>query len=393
MSQGKSWTFTVFEYDEKSVALWEGKANGADLMCFQEEKAPDTGRLHIQGFIRFKTNFRLAGVKKFLNNQAAHLEIARGSPRQNFDYCSKDDTATGRFRFQHGVPEDFMQQGKRSDLDAVVDLIKSNKTLEEINAELPKQIIKFGRGIQLSRSLFLSAEAPAAFPRCVIVLWGRSGSGKSQWARQFALHRGLSLYSKNLTKASDVQWFDGYDGEQVLLLDDFTESAVSFRELLIWTDIYKHRVQVKGAMAIAKWNFVIITSNTNPDNWYLESHPGTLRDPLTRRLDYTCRAPETPHFCSDAFPINDEYKGRFPPADLGGRMDDEPQAEAKGDGMADMAAPAPGGHADAHLGLLPPEPGISPGPHRSPSFYDQDLDFTQQLPRFDDDVDWENDRM
>lgn len=312
MSQSKSWTFTSFEYDEKSVDALKLKAESAELLCFQEEKCPNTGRRHLQGYVRFHGNKRLAWVKTWLGDPAAHLEIAKGTPRSNLDYCSKDESSTGEFRFQNGDFDSHVQ-GKRTDLDAVVERIRAGDTMETINELFPTQVIKFGRGIQLSRSLHLAKLAPSTFSRTVIVLYGRSGSGKSLWARQFAQANNLSVYSKNLTKASDTQWFDGYDGESCLILDDFTDQAVSFRELLIWTDIYKHRAQVKGAMSIGTWSHVIITSNISPNLWY-QTYVGAEREPLMRRLDHTLQAPPAPHYCDAIYDPHGSYAGRSPPA-------------------------------------------------------------------------------
>jgi len=359
MAQSKSWSFTLFDHDEKTVDSLSGKASGVELLCFQEEKCPNSGRLHLQGFVRFSSNKRLGAVKTWLGDNGAHCEVAKGSPAQNLVYCSKDESATGEHRFQHG---DFTKggQGKRNDLDSVVDRIREGATLEDLNEEFPREIIKFGRGIQYSRSLFLSKQAPSTFPRTVIVLWGRSGSGKSLWARQYAQHHGLSIYSRNLTKASDTQWFDGYDGESILLLDDFTDAAVSFRELLIWTDIYKHRVQYKGSMSVGTWSHVIITSNVCPNLWYETLH-GAQREPLVRRLDHVLEAPQAPHFCSDRYPVLRSYPGRSPPS-LGA-------GSGSGDDGKDVHAPSGGNERRT----IPPPPLSSQDswtdPRDDPSFH------------------------
>jgi len=334
MHQGKSWAFTCFTYDEELVLQWQGKAASVELICFQEEKCPSSGRCHIQGFVRFHSNKRLGAVKSWLGDQTCHLEIAKGSPRANLDYCTKADSRTGEFRFQNG---DFDRggQGKRNDLHELTEAIREHKTMEELNDLFPREIIKYGRGIQLSRSLFLSGSAPVTFPRTVIVLWGRSGAGKSLWARMYAELNKLSVYSKNLSKSTDTQWFDGYDGESLLLLDDFTDQAVSFRELLIWTDIYKHRVQIKGAMSLGTWSHVIITSNVAPQLWY-QSYVGAEREPLMRRLDHILEAPQFT-FCDAAHDLHRHYIGRSPPVGINlGRPD-----ESKSAGIESRGTPVP----------------------------------------------------
>jgi len=314
MANGKCWCFTIFDYDNDHVGRLKSPGDVVDLLCFQEEKSPTTGALHLQGYVRFTSKRRMQFVKGYLGSPTAHLEIAKGSPASNLAYCTKPDSATGAISFQYG--EFGGGQGRRTDLDRVVALIQEGKTLEEINTDCPSEIIKYGRGIQLSRTLQLSASAPSTFERVCIVLWGRSGAGKSLWAREYCQHRGLSLYSKPLTKSSDVQWFDGYDGESCLLLDDFTDQAVGFRELLIWLDLYKHRVQIKGAMAVAAWRHVIITSNEDPALWYTSlGYPGSARDPLTRRLDHILQAPASAdQYVSDVYATSDPYPGRRPPS-------------------------------------------------------------------------------
>lgn len=51
------------------------------LVC-QPELAPTTQKLHIQGFLVATSSIRLAGVKKILGNNSAHVEIANGTPEQ-----------------------------------------------------------------------------------------------------------------------------------------------------------------------------------------------------------------------------------------------------------------------------------------------------------------------
>ncbi len=86
-----------------------------------------------------------------------------------------------------------------------------------------------------------------------------------------------------------VQWFDGYDGQDILLLDDFAADQVPFQDLLRWCDIYRITLQVKGAIAHAAWRYVIITSNFTPEACFSNY---TNCDPLLRRITLT-------HHCKD----------------------------------------------------------------------------------------------
>lgn len=49
------------------------------------------GTPHIQGYLYFENGKSFSAVKKLLDNQRIHIEIAGGSPKQNYDYCSKEN--------------------------------------------------------------------------------------------------------------------------------------------------------------------------------------------------------------------------------------------------------------------------------------------------------------
>ena len=45
---------------------------------------------HYQGFLRFPNAVRATGVKEVLGERA-HIEAMRGSPKRNYEYCTKID--------------------------------------------------------------------------------------------------------------------------------------------------------------------------------------------------------------------------------------------------------------------------------------------------------------
>lgn len=75
-------------------------------------------------------------------------------------------------------------------------------------------------------------------------------------------------------------WFDGYQGQHTLILDDFSGDYCAFRYLLRLLDKYKLKVEIKGGFAWAVWTTVVITSNIHPVGWYHD----TDTSPLQRRL-------------------------------------------------------------------------------------------------------------
>lgn len=282
----KRWSWTCYDYNQefcdRLVNLFTTKV--LKKLIFQEEKCPDSGRLHLQGFFYLEKKLRFAQVKEILG-RTTHIEVSVKDDKYNEGYCSKEDTRTGLFREKHGDFEE-AGQGNRTDLGELRELIESGKNVSEINEAEPLFIVRYARGIETSVQLRKNARAPNQHSICVIVLWGPTGIGKSLWARQYCESHGLSFFCKTADKAGDRQWFDLYQGEKVLLLDEFTDEQVGFRELLVWTDVYKLRSHVKGNVVVGEWETVIITSNSDPAGWYARKLSNEDRAPLRRRLDH-----------------------------------------------------------------------------------------------------------
>lgn len=126
--QGKRWTFTIFVDDYysgdllvDSLPVLDGKTFG-DYGGAQLELCPTTARYHIQGFCGFATNRRLRWLKDNVH-ASAHWEVMLGTLAQNKKYCSKSDSSVGQYKEWGQWPEN--NQGKRTDLEAVVSTIRS----------------------------------------------------------------------------------------------------------------------------------------------------------------------------------------------------------------------------------------------------------------------------
>lgn len=74
-------------------------------------------------------------------------------------------------------------------------------------------------------------------------------------------------------------WLEGYQGEEVMLLDDF-RGQVPLTEVLRLTHEYRSRQNVKGTSCDANPAIVVFTSNYP----YTEFWPSESKDPLERRI-------------------------------------------------------------------------------------------------------------
>lgn len=261
----KNWCFTInnwTEDDEQRLGdLWNEVATRPIEYLVYGEETGDNGTPHLQGFVVFKKRRTLRAVKKLIGDRA-HLEVARGSPAQAADYCKKDGTFTEYGELPAG-------RGKRSDLSSLMGRIKEGATEQEIQDEFPGHYLRFKRSIL---STIRERREVRAWQPEIIVLWGRSGAGKTRTV--YDGHPWADIYTHTGT-----QWFDGYHGQPVVLFDDFTGSEFKLGYLLKLLDRYPMLVPVKGDFVQWTPKTVYFTSNKDPNDWYgnaLQEHQNAL---------------------------------------------------------------------------------------------------------------------
>lgn len=273
----RKYCFTLFEdvedhYDRLRTTVW-GSQDVVRAICFQQEVCPDSGRLHLQGFVRFFRTHRVRGAQLALAlPSSTHLESARGTDQSNLEYCTKPESRVpGSTPFQFGS---FGAQGVRTDLECVVDAVRGGgfDPLEHLStaARYPKFIdfveLRLGR--------------PPIRAKTNHYVWGPTGVGKSSWAWE----RDPDLYPLASCKP---EWWDGYFGQRTILIDEFDREQIPIARLNRILDRYPVLVPVKGAFKWLKAEEVIICSNRPLEEIYVEGVDATGDQiaALRRRLD------------------------------------------------------------------------------------------------------------
>lgn len=252
----KRWCFTCYDVNPPPFV-----DSAMDFMIRQQEQCPDTGRRHWQGYVVFTQKQRLgkksdSGVKQYLG-PTTHVEIARGSVRDNINYCSKDKSAIiGTTQSFGEIP---MEEAKHEFRSLHEDIKNPNlKRVDILERNLPLYV-KHGKNVD---ALYTALRAEANVPRTVynVCFWGGTGTGKTSWTLD---EFGTEVYRKS----KGDHWWDNYDGQSVVLWDDFYgEQKVS--DMFNNLDMYTHQVQVKGGTVIIRQHINVLTSNTHPDMWY-----------------------------------------------------------------------------------------------------------------------------
>lgn len=272
----RCWCIT--EHNTKYYKIWKStpKHEALRYLTYQLELTK-TGKLHIQGYVESYERVSMKRLKELLGSTSLHIEPRQGTRKEARDYCHKDDSPWFRINYPqwstHGgrvEGTDVVElgtwdtkQGNRSDLDRVYDMINCGATEEEILDKCPREYIKYHSGITRARHVRTLKLAGKYIKVTVRVLYGNSRTGKTRHVMDTHGHENVYKPVWNGQK----YWFTDYDGEEVLLLDEFYGQIrpSSIQQLL---DNYHLRLEAKGSNPISQWKYIYITSNVHPEEWW-----------------------------------------------------------------------------------------------------------------------------
>lgn len=242
----------------------------ADHFAYQLEQAPNTGTMHVQGYVAFPgKGLRLGAVKQLLNN-TVHWEAAR-NPHKAWQYAQKEDSRADEGRHCACAPAEPTAGLKQNRWDAFKEFAQDHGWLECFDSF--SDLVKNQGAMRAiyERKLKLDHDCE----KKVTVFWGPTGVGKTYTAKQMLKDR--DYYRKDCT----TKWWDGYAYEDTVWLDDmqpksgFTRST--FLQLL---DRGVVSAEVKGGTTTIVATTIIITSNYNPEEWFEKG------EAIVRRLSF-----------------------------------------------------------------------------------------------------------
>jgi len=255
-------------------------------LCYQKEFCPTTNKEHWQVYVEFKDSYAIKYCQKYLNSPNCHIEKRQGTPYEARDYCKGDKKNNGNFlenSFKefgdiNKCPLTTKKKGERSDLKKNIEIIKNGGNLKDIDSEM---VIKYSKGFKdLINIRDIETEKHKTFKNVdVYILYGCAGSGKTRAV--YEKEKTENIYK--LEKTKNEIYFNNYNNEKILLIDDFY-GWIPWSYLLQLLDGYPQQLNVKYGTAFKNWDKVYITSNEPYENWYNKTDTDLL--PLTRRITY-----------------------------------------------------------------------------------------------------------
>lgn len=266
MSYAKNWCLTWNNYTLQDYVDFKAFVETYCKYGVSQLEVGESGTPHIQGYIQLKDKKRLGWLKTNLSDRV-HFELAKGSPESNTAYCSKEG-GTDRYSFGTSI-----SHGQRTDLEQFTAGIMSGEQYIELIRAQPTTYVKYARGLD---QLCFKLAGKRNFKTRVLWFWGPTGSGKSREA--------ATLFPGAYWKEGSSKWWDGFNGIDDVIVDDYRRDLCTFSQLLRLTDRYPCIVETKGGSVAFAPRVLCITSPKPPrETW--EGRTEEDLEQLLRRID------------------------------------------------------------------------------------------------------------
>lgn len=273
--RSRNWLFTINHITSNTEDHLRAlaKKKGVRYIVWGHESAPTTGHAHLQGFIIFENTKKFSAARG--NFSPLHPRLDRGDAKayEMMMYCKKD----GRFEEHGQAPIPAVESGSRGGKKTAETFYKCIRYAEQgkfakIRREAPGYYARYYRTwLDIHKD---KGVRPDDLENVTGVwIYGPSGAGKSHYARE---HFG-SYYDKCVNK-----WFDGYQKEDCVLIDDFDKNHDKLaHHLKRWADRYSFTGEIKGGMMSLRPKFIVVTSQYRIEDIWADTE---TREALNRRF-------------------------------------------------------------------------------------------------------------
>ena len=302
-----SFCFTHHNYSKDDIKKYEElykKKHYFQFLAFGMELCPETNTPHLQGYFWLNESSQAAHVKRKMKGAWVGVPGREKGPVHHLD----DDSITGfGYVFKEHQPGWIMLgvrpteaahvaqapagQGKRKDLIEVKKKIDAGVPIDAIMEEEDHftAIVQHSKFFEQYQSY--KRRRTKWSPPEVHVTHGPTGTFKSRSAWDTVTDPVTGEYDMGrffkLAPAmcgSQNTWFDGYNGQEIVLIEEFRPGHMKYGELLDLTDGYPSKMQIKGSTVHWSPKKIYITSPVSPYDWYPNLTAHDSIDQLLRRI-------------------------------------------------------------------------------------------------------------
>lgn len=213
---------TLNNYTEADIE-WLRGLECTRMVCSKE--VGDNGTPHLQFAVTFRRSYSMAALKKL--HGGVHWEFTQHT--QDMNYCRKRDG-------ELIIDRDERRKGARTD---IADARETARVTNSMRVVMEGAVSM--QSVQIAEKWLVYNERKRPLDIDIEVHWryGPPGIGKTRpiWDKY-----GVN----NIFTPTSYKWWQGYDGHDIVLIDEFRGDWCKLRELLILLDRYPYTVECKN---------------------------------------------------------------------------------------------------------------------------------------------------
>lgn len=263
----------AFQFTLNEVEKYEALKN--DLLALKtcdyfiscEEEAPTTGHKHIHIYTHFNQTYRIS--KKIMKHKA-HIEVCKGSPKQNIAYIEKNGKILDEIgeRPTQGIKS--IKELKETNINDVSPMLYNIK--EKIDNKTNEEDIFNNMLEEIEKDELKGPE--------IIYICGDSGKGKTYKAYKIALSKFDKTDIGKLTIENNFIQITK-DKAKCYVIEEFRPSQIKAASFLQLTDKYGYTCNIKGSFKTIRPKCIIIASIIKPEDLYKNEE---INKQFTRRI-------------------------------------------------------------------------------------------------------------
>lgn len=263
----RGYAITYWNTDEEGTLWLKEFGVNAQYFVMGLETCPKTDRKHWQSYVYFKNQ---RAYNKLAHTFRGHrIRPAFKDAKTNMRYCKKirpKDKVPNEIVWEFG---ELPQPGKRTDIDDCKEIImhadmKKHEKKRKLKEEHFSTYVRYKRNfdeILAEQDLLERIHEPRTWKTEVHVYWGDTRTGKTTKARAAGAE---NVYIEG------GRWIQKWRGQEVVLIDEFSEKQCDETFFKMLTDQHPHDVFIKGKSDTMNWNpkVIYVTTNEDPRNWW-----------------------------------------------------------------------------------------------------------------------------
>jgi primosomal protein N' len=242
---------------------------------------------HTHIYVCFENAVHFSTLKKRF--PTAHIEQVKGSSQENRDYIRKEGKYIDSDKKETNIIETFEEFGEmpldkktknKSVSEDVYDMLESGYTIAEIIRKHPSYATKTSSLEQARQTILEETFKNVRRDVKIHYIYGETGTGKTRSV--------MDEYGyPNVYKITNYEHpFDGYNGEDIILFDEY-RSSLPIGDFLQYLDCYPCRLPARYHDKVACYTKIFIISNISLDKQYqnIQIEQPQTYNALIRRID------------------------------------------------------------------------------------------------------------